>query len=96
MTIAFGLQLLGPEADELFLKVFVHHGDPSSLLLSLISLLPHRLDIKLQVLGAFLQDSDLLTSCRLVVVKSVHLVVVHLDVSGQVSHSALVGCHLLS
>ena len=90
VTVSLCLQLLCAIAYELFLQDLVLMGDTPRLLLRLISLLTHVLHILLQRCGSLLQDSDLLTSCRLVIGQSMHLVVVHLDISGQVSTSTFI------
>ena len=71
-------------------------GHTSGLFLGLISLLTHRLYIQLKRLGPFLQNLDLLASCRLIVVQSMHLVVVHLHVASQICAFALINAYFLS
>jgi len=71
-------------------------SEASCLFLGFIPLLPHRLNVLLQGLGPVLQDSHLLPGRATVVIKLVQLVVVHLNVTRQVSASALVNTDLFS
>jgi len=90
MAIALCLELLGPEADELFFEDFVLVTDPACFFMRLVALLPHRLDVALQVGSALLQNAHLLARRRLIVIESVHLVVVHFHIAGQVRAPTLV------
>ena len=71
-------------------------GHSSGLFLGLIPLLAHSLYIQLKRLSPLLQNLDLLSSCRLVVVKFVHLVVVHLYFASQICAFALINAYFLS
>ena len=71
-------------------------GDAAGLLLSFVALLAHDFDVLFEGLGSLLEDSDLLACCGLVVVELMHLIVMELDISGEIGASALVDTDFFS
>ena len=90
MTVPFGLELLSSEANKLFLNDFIVMSDSASFFLGLIALASHGFDVHLERLSTLLEDSDLLTSRTRVSVQSVHLVVMHFNITRQIRAPALI------
>ena len=96
MAITFGLELLCAVANQFLFKNLVLVSDAPGLFLAFVPLRTHNLDVLLERLGSVLENANLLTSSRRVTVELMHLVVVHFDVTCEISTSTLINADLLS